>query len=120
MLVIRCHYRFPSSGLYGQFLDALGQPRGGEFLVRRPARNLCSACAPLNAPSSHAHPSLLFSASQVNTVTARSQYQPIVVANVIFGWYKGFDIILDHSSRISQPCTIPPALCGLVAMRMEC
>ena len=37
--------------------------------------------------------------------------------------YKGFDIILDHLSRISQPCTIPPALCSvlyLVAMRMEC
>ena len=36
--------------------------------------------------------------------------------------YMGFDIILDHFSRVSQPCTIPPALCGvlyLVAMRME-
>ena len=37
--------------------------------------------------------------------------------------YKGFDIISDHISRLSGPCTIPPAACGvlyLVAMRMEC
>ena len=30
---------------------------------------------------------------------------------------------LDHFSRISQPCTTPPAACGvlyLVAMRVEC
>ena len=49
--------------------------------------------------------------------------------------YGGIDIIFvffplffffffsDHFSRLSQPCTIPPALCGvlyLVAVRMEC
>ena len=37
--------------------------------------------------------------------------------------HKGFDIILDRFSRISQPCAISPAACGvlyLVAMRMEC
>ena len=36
--------------------------------------------------------------------------------------YKGFVIILVRVSRGSQPCTIPPVLCGvlyLVAMRME-
>ena len=34
-----------------------------------------------------------------------------------------FWTILDHFSRVSQPCAAPPALCGvlyLVAMRMEC
>ena len=46
---------------------------------------------------------------------------------VVSGWetakYKGFNIIWDHISHISQPCTSPYAPCAmlcLVAMRLEC
>ena len=42
-------------GLFGQFLDALGNPRGGEFMV--------------------------------NSETALSQFEPVVVSQPIFGWF---------------------------------
>ena len=32
----------------------------------------------------------------------------------IVGGTKGFDIILDSIARISQPCTTPPAACGVI------